>query len=125
MTKLKKIIRRTVLIFLMVIPISAFAHFIFFPQQTCSILIDYSDFKKDGRLYFNSNTPQNKIDTVKSLIELASKRVAAFWGQNFKNTPQPHLSNQGLFTIFVAFRQEILQFVHNINLDKHSGLRGL
>ena len=81
MTKLKKVVRRTVLIFLMVIPVSGFAHFILFPQQTRSILIDYSDFKRDGRLYFNSNTPQNKVDTVKSIIELASNRVAAFWGR--------------------------------------------
>jgi|SRR5450631_4335032 len=81
MTSLKKIIRRTVLIFLIVIPISAFAHFIFFPQQTRCILIDYSDFKKDGRLYFNNNTSQNTVDTVKHLIELASSRIAEFWGQ--------------------------------------------
>ena len=85
MTKLKKVIRRTVLIFIIVIPISSFAHFIYFPQQTRSILIDYSDFKKDGRLYFNSNTPQNKGDTVKHLIALASNRVAEFWGQKTGN----------------------------------------
>jgi hypothetical protein len=81
MTNFKKVIRRTVLIFLIVVPASAFAHFIVFPQQTRSILIDSSDFEKDGRLYFNSNTAQSKIDTLKSLIELASNRVAAFWGQ--------------------------------------------
>jgi len=85
MTKLKKVIRRTVLVFLIVIPISAFAHFIFFPQQTRSILIDYSGFKKDGRLYFNSKTPQNSVDTVKLLMELASNRVAKFWGQKTCN----------------------------------------
>lgn len=81
MTKLKKVIKRTILIFLIVIPISAFVHYIFFPQQTRSILIEYSDFKKDGRLYFNSKTPQNSVDTVKLIIKLASNRVAEFWGQ--------------------------------------------
>ena len=85
MTKFKKIIRRTVLIFLIVIPISAFAHFIFFPQQTRCILIDYSDFKKEGRLYFNNSTPQTKVDTVKLLTGLASNRVAEFWGQKTCN----------------------------------------
>jgi hypothetical protein len=85
MTKIKKVIRRTILVFLIVIPISAFAHFIFFPQQTRSILIDYSDFKKDGGLYFNSKTPQNSIDTVILLIKLASDRVAEFWGQKTCN----------------------------------------
>ena len=85
MIELKKIIRRTVFVFVIVIPISAFAHFIFFPQQTRSILIDYSDFKKDGTLYFNINTPRNKVETAKSLIELASNRVAVFWGQKTCN----------------------------------------
>jgi hypothetical protein len=68
-------------VFLIVIPISAFAHFIFFPQQTRSILIDYSSFKKEGRLYFNPNTAQHTTDTLKQIITLASKRVADFWGQ--------------------------------------------
>jgi hypothetical protein len=85
MTKLKKVIRRIVLVFLIVIPVSAFAHFLIFPQQTRSILIDYSGFKKEGRLYFSSKTPQHKIDTVKRLIELASNRVAEFWGQKTGN----------------------------------------
>jgi len=94
MTKLKKVIRRTVLIFIIVIPISSFAHFIYFPQQTRSILIDYSDFKKDGRLYFNSNTPQNKVDTVKHLIALASNRVAEFWGQKTCNPKFIYCENE-------------------------------
>jgi len=73
------------LTFLILIPISAFAHFIFFPQQTRSILIEYSDFKKEGRLYFNSNTPQSKVDTVKSIIKFASDRVPTFWGRKICN----------------------------------------
>ena len=85
MTKFKKIITRTILIFLIVIPISAFAHFILFPQQTRCVLIDWSGYRKDGRLYFNKNTPQNKLDTLKQLIELASKRVAEFWGEKTCN----------------------------------------
>lgn len=85
MTKLKKILIRAFLIFFIVIPIAAFAHFIIFPQETRSILIDYSNFKKDGRLYFNLNTSQNKIDTLKSLIQQASIRVSNFWGQKTCN----------------------------------------
>ncbi len=85
MTNFKKIVTRTFLVFLIIIPIAAFAHFIIFPQQTRSILIDYSDFKKEGRLYFNNNTPQNKVDTIKLLMHLASIRVAKFWGQKICN----------------------------------------
>ena len=85
MTKFKQISKRIALVLLIVIPISALAHFIIFPQQTRSILISYSGFNKDGRLYFNKNTPQNKVDTVKQLIELAANRVAGFWGQKTCN----------------------------------------
>jgi hypothetical protein len=85
MTKNKKIIIRAFLIFLVTIPVAAFAHFIFFPQQTRSILIDYSGFKKNGQLYFNPNTPQYKIGSVQSLIQTASVRVAEFWGQKSCN----------------------------------------
>lgn len=81
MTKLKKIIIRSFLVFLIIIPMAAFAHFIIFPQETRSILIDYSDFKKEGRLYFNTNTSHYKIDTLKSLIQQASILVSNFWGQ--------------------------------------------
>ncbi len=85
MTKIKKIIIRTFLVFLIIIPIAAFAHLIIFPQETKSILIDYSNFKKDGRLYFNLNTSQNKIDTLKSFIQQASIRAGDFWGQKTCN----------------------------------------
>lgn len=85
MPKLKKIILRSFLIFCVLIPIAAFAHFFIFPEESKCILIDYSSFKKDGRLYFNANTPVAKIDTVKLIIEKASLRVAGFWGQKNGN----------------------------------------
>ena len=85
MPKFKKISKRIALILLIVIPISALVHFIIFPQQTRSILINYSSFKKDGMLYFNKNTPQRKVDSVKLLIELAANQVTGFWGQKTGN----------------------------------------
>lgn len=81
MPKFQKIVKRILLVALIIIPISCIAHFFLFPQQTRSILIDFSDFKKEGRLYFNSNTPESKIDSVQSLIELASQRVTTFFGK--------------------------------------------
>ena len=86
MKKLKKIIIRTCLVFIVFIPIAAFAHFIVFPQETRSMLINYSDFKKDGRIYFNVLTPQNKIDSLKSLINQASIRIGNFWGSKISNS---------------------------------------
>ena len=98
--KHKKIISRTFLIFIIVIPISAFAHFILFPQQTHSLLIDFYNFNKDNRLYFNKSTSQNKVETVKSIIELASKRVAAFWGQKTCNPKYIYCDNEEDFKKF-------------------------
>lgn len=87
MKKFRKIIIRTSLVFVILIPVAAFAHFIVFPQETRSILIDYSDFKKEGRIYFNASTPHNKIDSLKSLIEQAAIRIDSFWGQEI-STPK-------------------------------------
>ena len=97
MTKLKKIIIRICLVFIILIPIAAFAHYIIFPQETKSILIDYSNFKKDGRLYFNVLTAQNKIDSLKSLINQASIRINNFWGQKASNPKFIYCDNEADF----------------------------
>lgn len=85
MSRLKKIILRIFFVFVIIIPIAAFAHYIVFPQETRSILISFSNFNNRSRLYFNAATPQNKIDTVTGLIQQATERVAAFWGQKTCN----------------------------------------
>ena len=98
MTKLKKILIRTFLVLIILIPIAAFAHFIIFPQETRSILIDYSNFKKEGRVYFNaSTTTQSKIDTLKSLIRQASIRIDNFWGQKTSNPKFIYCDNESDF----------------------------
>jgi hypothetical protein len=94
MTKLRKIIFRTCLVFIILIPIAAFAHFIIFPQETRSILIDYSNFKKEGRVYYNASTPHNKIDSLKSLINEASIRIDNFWGQKTSNPKFIYCDNE-------------------------------
>lgn len=81
MLKSKKILIRISLIFLILIAIAALAHFIIFPQETRSILVNYSNLKKEGRVYFNANISHTKIDTLQSLIQQASHRVVNFWGQ--------------------------------------------
>jgi hypothetical protein len=97
MTKFKKLIIRTFLVFIILIPVAVFAHYLVFPQETKSILIDYSNFKKDGRLYFNELTPQNKIDSLKSLINQASIRVNNFWGQKISNPKFVYCDNNDDF----------------------------
>jgi hypothetical protein len=81
MRKFKKIVTRIVLVFIILIPVAAFAHFLVFPQETKSMLIGFSNFKKEGRVYFNTAAPQGKVDSLQSLIEQASIRVGNFWGE--------------------------------------------
>jgi hypothetical protein len=79
MTIVTKRMLRTLVIFLALLPITAFAHFILFPYETKSMLIDFSSFKKEGRLYFNQETKKSCIDNTASLIDSASARVSRFW----------------------------------------------
>jgi hypothetical protein len=102
MTKLKKIIVRIFLSFVILIPISALAHFIIFPQQTKSILIRYSYFKNKGRLYFSQSTPSNKIDTLNSLINQASLRISNFWGQKTANPKFIYCNSEDDFKKYCA-----------------------
>ncbi|MBX3257928.1 MAG: hypothetical protein KF862_27605 [Chitinophagaceae bacterium] len=97
MTKFKKIIIRTCFVFIILIPVAAFAHFIVFPQETRSILIDYSNFKKEGRIYFNASTPHSKIDSLKSLITRASIRIDSFWGEEMNSSKFIYCDNEDDF----------------------------
>lgn len=80
MTGFGKIIGWVCLVFGALLPAAAVAHFAIFPQQTKSLLIAYSSFKKDGCFYYNSATPSGKIDNLKAVAMQASTRVANFWG---------------------------------------------
>lgn len=55
-------------------------HYLVFPQQTRSMLIRYSSFKKEGSLYYDSKTPAQNVAMVQSLIKEASDRNQRFWG---------------------------------------------
>ena len=67
------------LIILLFILFISIVHYIVFPQETRCILIDFSDFKKEGRLYYNKTSSQEKIDSLLTIIVNASARVDSFW----------------------------------------------
>jgi hypothetical protein len=77
--RLKKIALRTLLVLLVLVILMPVAHYFVFPQQTRSILIDYSSFKKEGQLYVDAKTPQNLVDSLDELITRAGRRVDRFW----------------------------------------------
>ena len=94
MTKLKKITIRIFLVWFTLVPIAALAHFLVFPQESRCILIDFSDFEKDERIYYNSNTPQHKIDSLKAILKLASFRADSFWGEKTCNPKFIYCENE-------------------------------
>jgi hypothetical protein len=77
--RFKKIVLRTLLTLLILAILMPVAHYFVFPQQTRAILIDYSKFKKEGRLYVDPKTPQKTIDTLDDLVAQAGRRVDRFW----------------------------------------------
>ena len=83
---LKKIVNRVVLALALLLPFAAIAHYFVFPQESNCILVRFSGLEKQGNLYYNKNTPTIDIDTLKTLIDVASTRVATFWGEK-KGTP--------------------------------------
>lgn len=70
---------------IILIPIVGFAHGLIYPQETRSILVDFSNFKRKGRIYAPPHTEQSKLDSLQILIEKASKRAEEFWGKKISN----------------------------------------
>jgi hypothetical protein len=76
---------RFLLIFTSLVPLTCFAHFIIFPQETRTILIEFSDFEKDGSLYFNLATSKKDVNSIESLITKANERITHFWGSKISS----------------------------------------
>jgi hypothetical protein len=79
---MKKLLKRSCIIILLLLPVMAFAHFLVFPQETRCILISFSSFEKKGNIYFNSNVPTNKIESLITLKNIAEKKAIRFWDNN-------------------------------------------
>ncbi len=75
--KKKTVIR--ILLFFLLLPALALAHFAVFPQETRCILIDFSNFKKSGNIYYHNSAKLDKIQEVKALAE---KKDSLFWKSN-------------------------------------------
>lgn len=78
---MKKLFFRTLVILAIFVPLAAFAHSLVFPHETRAILIDFSDFTRDGRLYYHPDTPKEKIDSLHTLIALGAERVGELYGE--------------------------------------------
>jgi hypothetical protein len=80
MTKAGRKSLRLLLIFIGLIPLAAFAHFIVFTKETRCILIAFSDFERKGDLYLMPGANKSHTDSLQSMIGKAAERVSLFWG---------------------------------------------
>jgi len=82
---LKKALFRLIILIALLVPLAAFAHSLVFPHETRAILIDFSGYTREGRLYYHPETPREKIDSLHALIALGSVRVEALYGKKTCN----------------------------------------
>jgi len=82
---LKKTLFRVLILIALIVPLAALAHSLFFPHETRAILIDFSGYSSEGRLYFHPETPREKIDSLHTLITLGYGRVHELYGKKTCN----------------------------------------
>jgi len=81
MKRTKKLFVRTTLLIFLILPVLAFGHLLILPQQTYSLLIHFSSFQKEGKLYFSPQTAMTTRTEVSGLVIEARKRDELFWGK--------------------------------------------
>ena len=80
MNKVRKLVIRSSILVLLLLPLIAVGHYFAFPQETHCILVDYSDLNKDSNLYYENNVPVATLDSIKNIINEASARDRNFLG---------------------------------------------
>ena len=80
MNKAGKLVLRSSILVLLLLPLIAVGHYFAFPEETHCILVDYSDLSKEGNLYFRNNVSVATLDSVKSIINEARARDRNFLG---------------------------------------------
>ena len=63
-----------------ILAITSIGHALALPQASRCLFIDLYGFEKEEGVYFSAKVPQQQRDEIISLIDLAEKRVAEFWG---------------------------------------------
>ncbi|MFT3702773.1 MAG: hypothetical protein QM802_10400 [Agriterribacter sp.] len=78
----RKTLRRLAVIVVLVILVFCGLHFLLFPQQTRSILINFFPLKKDKLLYHRENISSPKVDSLQALIAQAKSKMLHFWPED-------------------------------------------
>lgn len=78
---MEKLLKRTIILTIVLLPLMTFAHFMVFPQETRCMLISFSNFEKKGNLYYSKSTDAAQLEKLMALKAAAEKKFKSFWGE--------------------------------------------
>jgi hypothetical protein len=79
---MKKLLKRTFIIVVVLLPLMTFAHFIVFPQETRCIFISFSNFEHKQNVYYSKTTNATQLENLLQLKKAAEDKVKNFWIEN-------------------------------------------
>jgi hypothetical protein len=79
---MKKLLKRTFIITLVLLPLMTFAHFMVFPQETRCIFIPFSNLEKKQNVYYDRTINANQLENLFRLKKVAEDKVKRNWGEN-------------------------------------------
>jgi hypothetical protein len=79
---MRKLLKRTFIITLILLPLMTFAHFMVFPQETRCIFVSFSNFEKKQNVYYSQTTTATQLENLFLLKNVAENKVKSFWREN-------------------------------------------
>jgi hypothetical protein len=79
---MKKLLKRTFIITLILLPLMTFAHFMVFPQETRCIFVSFSNLEKKQNVYYSQTTNAIQLENLFRLKKVAEDKVKSFWREN-------------------------------------------
>jgi hypothetical protein len=79
---MKKLLKRTLIIAVVLMPLMTFAHYLVFPQETRCILISFSNFEHKQNVYYSKTTTAVQLENLFQLQKVAEDKVKSFWKEN-------------------------------------------
>jgi hypothetical protein len=79
---MKKLLKRTLIITVVLMPLMTFAHFMVFPQETRCIFVSFSNFEHKQNVYYSKTTTLAQLENLFQLQKVAENKVKGFWKEN-------------------------------------------
>jgi hypothetical protein len=79
---MKKLLKRTLIITVVLLPLMTFAHFMVFPQETRCVFISFSNFEHKQNVYYSKITSATQLENLIQLKKTAEDKVKIFWKES-------------------------------------------